>query len=93
MRDLKLMNLEEAVRRLTLLPAERVGLTGRGVLHAGAAADIAVFDYDAVAYTGTIEKPREHPPGFVHVLVNGAFAVEGGQRTEADAGEVLRRAA
>lgn len=92
-REVGLMGLEEAVRRLTALPAERIGFTDRGILRTGAVADIAVFDYDAIAYTSTIQAPREHPPGFVHVLVNGTFAVENGARTASDPGQVLRRAA
>ncbi len=91
-RGLKLMSAEEAIRRVTSLPAERIGLPDRGILRPGAAADIAVFDYDAVTYRCTLAEPRQHPGGFRHVLVNGRFAVRDGRRTEENAGAVLRRA-
>ena len=89
-RNLELMPLEEAIRRLTGFPAERIGIADRGVLRPGAMADIAVFDYDRVTYKGSIGNPRQHPAGFRHVLVNGRFAVRDGARTQQDAGEVLR---
>ena len=89
-RNLELMPLEEAIRRLTGFPAERIGIADRGVLRPGATADIAVFDYDRVTYKGSIGNPRQHPAGFRHVLVNGRFAVRDGARTQQDAGEVLR---
>lgn len=92
-RNLELMPLEEAIRRVTSFPAKRIGIADRGVLRPGAAADVAVFDYDKVTYKGSLEDPRQHPRGFVHVLVNGRFAVKDGTRTEQDAGEVLRRGA
>ncbi|MDX6748773.1 D-aminoacylase [Geminicoccaceae bacterium 1502E] len=90
-REMALMPIEEAVRRLTGLPAERLGLSDRGILRPGAYADIATFDLDAVTYNCTVESPRQHPVGFHHVLVNGRLAVENGRRTDADAGRVLRR--
>lgn len=92
-RDRKLISLEEGVRRLTSLPAERVGITDRGTLRVGAVADITVFDLEKVAYLCTIEEPRQHPTGFVHVYVNGKAAVSDGARTAVNAGDVLRRGA
>lgn len=92
-RDLKLISMEEAVRRITGLPAERIGIRDRGTLRPGAVADITVFDIEQVIYRCTVEEPRQHPTGFVHVFVNGKAAVCDGQRTEVDAGDVLRRGA
>lgn len=88
---LKLIPLQEGIRRMTALPAERIGITDRGVLREGARADITVFDFDQVTYRCTVDSPREHPTGFVHVFVNGKQAVVNGVRTKVDAGQVLRR--
>ena len=92
-REQALMSLEEGVRRITSLPAERIGLRDRGTLRVGAKADIASFDFAAVTYTGSLEQPKEHPTGFRYVIVNGRLAVDNGKRTLVDAGVVLRRAA
>lgn len=91
-REVGLMSLEEGVRRLTLLPASRVGLKDRGVLRAGALADITVFDFEKVAFKCTVEEPRVHPDGFVHVMANGEFGFREGRRTNVSAGRVLRAA-
>ncbi len=90
-RNLNLISLEEGVRRLTSLPAERIGITDRGILRAGAAADIVVFDLDQIAFRCTMEDPREHPTGFSYVFINGEKAVSEGVRTDKEAGRVLRR--
>ena len=86
----KLMPLEEAIRRLSALPAERLGIKDRGRLQTGACADITVFDFDEVAFLCTVTEPRQHPSGFKHVLVNGQFALRDGQRTPQQAGRVVR---
>lgn len=91
-REVGLMSLEEGVRRLTLLPASRVGVKDRGILRAGAYADITVFDYDKVAFKCTVEEPRVHPDGIVHVMVNGRLGLRQGRRTNVSAGRVLRAA-
>lgn len=89
--DRQVMSLEEGVRRLTGLPASRIGLTDRGHLRAGMKADIVVFDPERLAYSGSIIDPRQHPEGFRHVAVNGRFAVRDGRRQSINAGRVLRR--
>ena len=91
-RDVGLMTLEEGVRRLTQLPASRVGLQDRGILRAGAFADITVFDYQKVEFRCTVKEPRTHPGGFVHVMANGQLQLRAGQRTNISAGRVLRAA-
>ncbi|MCG8510095.1 MAG: amidohydrolase family protein [Rhodospirillales bacterium] len=91
-RDVGLMSLEEGIRRMTLLPASNLRLKDRGVLRAGAHADITVFDYDKVAFKCTVEEPRIHPDGFVHVMANGEFGLRQGWRTNINAGRVLRAA-
>ncbi|MEP7083249.1 MAG: amidohydrolase family protein, partial [Betaproteobacteria bacterium] len=89
-RDRKVLSLAEAIRRITSLPAERVGLRERGCVRPGNWADITVFDPAGIASRFTVAKPREYPAGIAHVLVNGTFAMRDGQRTGDNAGRVLR---
>ena len=86
-----LLTLPEAVRKMTSLPAETVGLRHRGRLAAGAAADILVFDPNAVDERASFEQPFRRTAGFTHVLVGGQFALRGGAPTGIRAGRVLRR--
>ena len=90
-RDQRVLSLPEAVRRLTALPAARLGLKDRGTLTPGHHADITVFDAAAVASHWTVQEPRRYASGIAHVLVNGGLAFRDGQRTETDSGRVLRR--
>ncbi len=92
-RDGGVLTLEEAVRRLTALPASRLGLTDRGTLTPGHFADVTVFDAEAIASHCTVAEPRRYASGIAHVLVNGQPAFRDGVRTETDAGRVLRRGA
>ncbi|MCP4750465.1 MAG: D-aminoacylase [Proteobacteria bacterium] len=91
LRDEKVLNLEEGIRRLTSLPASRIGLTDRGRLIPGAAADIAVFDLNKVKDNSSIADPNIYAGGFEHVMVNGVLAFSQGIRTPDHAGMVLRR--
>lgn len=84
------LDLPQAVRRLTALPAQRLGLADRGVIREGARADLVVFDAAAVADHSTLAEPNVPPSGFLHVIVNGRVAVRDGQLTGARAGQVLR---
>jgi N-acyl-D-aspartate/D-glutamate deacylase len=87
----RLFPLEEALRKMTSLPAERFGLSDRGTIDEGKAADIVVFDPETIEDIATYEEPRKHPVGIQHVIVNGQVAVDSGRQTEARAGELLRR--
>jgi dihydroorotase/N-acyl-D-amino-acid deacylase len=89
-RDQKLMSLEDAIRKLTSLAAQRVGLGDRGVLRPGMAADIAIFDLAKVHDTATFENPAQYAEGFRYVLVNGRLALDDGKFTGATDGKVLR---
>jgi len=91
LRDEKILSLEEGIRRLTGLPASRIGLSDRGNLHPGSAADITVFDLAQVRDNTQFDNPTRYPDGFVHVIVNGIPALRDGQRTPDRAGQVLRR--
>jgi len=89
-RDEHLLTLEEAVHKMTGLPAKRVGLRDRGVLVAGAYADITIFDPKTVIDRATFEMPNQHPDGINYVIVNGQISVDNGQRTSKLAGQILR---
>jgi N-acyl-D-aspartate/D-glutamate deacylase len=90
-RELGVFPLEEAVRRMTSLPAERAGLTERGRLAAGVFADVAVFDPDSVCDRATYEAPKRLPVGIEHVIVNGVPVLRDGEPTGALPGKGLRR--
>jgi len=85
------LTLEQAVRKVTALPAERFALKDRGVVKADMAADITVFDPGALADKSTWEKPRVAPAGVAHVLVAGEAVVSGGQVTGALPGRIVGR--
>jgi len=90
-RDEKLVPLAEAVRRITSLPAERLGLRDRGVVREGAFADITVFDPDTIADRATYDDPHRTSDGVLHVIVNGRPVIENGEHTDARPGRALRR--
>ncbi|MFN0303786.1 MAG: N-acyl-D-amino-acid deacylase family protein [Burkholderiales bacterium] len=92
-REKNILSLAEAVNRVTVRPAERLGLVDRGRLRAGAFADIVVFDPQAVHDRSSVLGPLVHPVGFVHVMVNGRIAVRDGVRNDAQPGRILRRVA
>ncbi|GBD31523.1 D-aminoacylase [bacterium HR33] len=88
-RDRGVLRLEEAVRKMTSFPAQRLGLVDRGVLRPGMKADIAVFDPERVRDAATFERPHQYAEGFSLVLVNGQVVFENGRITEARPGRVL----
>jgi N-acyl-D-amino-acid deacylase len=90
-REERLFTLEEGVRKMTSLPARRFGLSDRGELREGLAADIVIFDPDRIADVATYEEPRQYPTGMEYVIVNGETAAEHGKQTAARAGRLLRR--
>ncbi len=90
-RELGLLSLEEAVRRMTSFPASNAGLFDRGRLAEGMAADITVFDPETIADRSTWEDPHRFSEGIAHVLVNGEYALKGGELTGATPGRWLRR--
>ncbi len=92
-RDRKLFSLETAVHKMTGLPAARFGLHGRGLVQAGFAADLVVFDPDRVADAATFAQPLQPAVGIHNVYVNGTLAWHDGAGTGARTGQVLRRTA
>jgi N-acyl-D-amino-acid deacylase len=91
-RDEGLLSLEEAIRRLTSMPAERLRLAGRGSLAPGFLADVVVFDPATIQDHATFENPHQLSTGVHHVLVNGQIVLLDGTHTGAMPGRALRRA-
>ena len=90
-REKKICTLEEAVRRVTGSAADRFGLTDRGRLFVGKAADITVFDPETIAPRATYLDPVRTAQGVRHVIVGGQTALEDGVQTAARAGRFLRK--
>jgi N-acyl-D-aspartate/D-glutamate deacylase len=91
-REMKILRLEEAVRKMTSLPAQFLGIRDRGLIREGMWADITIFDPERVTNHATYADHCRHPTGIPYVLVNGNVAVDEGEHTGALAGRVLRRA-
>jgi len=87
----RLLSLEEAIRKMTSLPAWKLGIWDRGLIRPGMKADLTVFDYRRIKDTATYEDPHKYPKGINYVIINGELAVEEGKLTKAKAGRVLRR--
>jgi N-acyl-D-amino-acid deacylase len=88
-REENVLSLEEAIRRMTSLPAQKFGLRNRGLLREGYAADIVIFSEKEVTDRSTFEKPHQYSTGFKYVLVNGSITVENGMHTGQRTGAVL----
>ncbi len=88
-RQLKLIPLEEAVRKMTSLPAQRMRIFDRGILRPGMAADLIIFELDRVRERTTFEQPHAYAEGFDYVMVNGQWVIEDGQLTGKLPGKVI----
>jgi N-acyl-D-amino-acid deacylase len=88
-REERLLTWQEAVRKATALPAEKLGLRDRGQLKPGKRADIVLLDPQRITDRATFTEPYRYPEGIEHVLVNGQMVIEGGEHTGALPGEVL----
>jgi N-acyl-D-amino-acid deacylase len=91
-RDMKILRLEEAIRKMTSLPLQFLGIKDRGLIKEGMWADVVVFDPQQIENKATYAEPCLHPVGIHYVLVNGQIAIEEGRHTGMLAGRVLRRA-
>ncbi len=89
-RDQKVLALAEAIRKMTSFSAQISGLTDRGLLRLGMAADITIFNPDTVSDSATFENPLQYSIGIEYVIVNGAVVLSKGQHTGAKPGRVLR---
>ena len=90
-REEKVLSLEEAIRRMTGLPAARLGFSERGILREGAWADLVIFDANTVRDRATHTAPRQRPEGIHYVLINGEPVVDQGRYTGKIVGQVLRK--
>lgn len=89
-REQKVIRLEEAIRRMTSLPAQKFNLRDRGLLREGYAADLVVFDEKTVGDAATFTSPHAYSTGFAYVLVNGQVVVDGGKHTGVRSGVPLK---
>jgi len=84
--------LPTAVKKMTSMPADQVGLGDRGRIARGRKADIVVFDAATIKDAATFDNPHRYPAGVVHVLVNSVPVVQNGSHTGARPGRMLRKA-
>lgn len=85
----KILTLEDAVRRMTSLPAQVLGLQNRGILREGSKADIVIFDSEKITDKATYLKAHQYPEGIPYVIVNGTLVIDNGAHTGALPGEIL----
>jgi N-acyl-D-aspartate/D-glutamate deacylase len=90
-REAKILTLEEAIRKITSLPAAKFRLGDRGVLREGAYADLTIFNPDTITDRGNTLNPRVYPKGIEYVAVNGKLVVAKAKHTGETPGKVLRR--
>lgn len=88
-RELKVLRLEEAIRKMTSLPASRLGLLDRGLIRTGMAADLVVLDDDCIIDTASYKDSRSYPKGIYYVFVNGTMVVRSGVHTGETPGRLL----
>src|SRR5690606_3746384 len=88
-RELNVLPLEAAIRKMTRLPADRLRFGDRGRIDVNAVADLVAFDPATVSDRATFAEPHQYPAGIPHVLVAGAFVIENGQHTEARPGRAV----
>jgi N-acyl-D-amino-acid deacylase len=89
-RDLKVLTLPEAVKKMTSMNADKISIRDRGLLKEGYWADIAIFDPNTVADKATFVSPHQYPVGIPYVVVNGQIVLENGKHTGALPGRVVR---
>ncbi len=89
-REEKVIGLEEAVRRMTSLPATKFNLKGRGLIHEGMNADILVFDENTIQDMSVYENPHQFTKGIEYILVNGKLVIEQGKHTGVRSGQALK---
>ncbi len=86
----RVLNIEDAIRKMTSMPAQRLNIQDRGYLKKGFKADIVIFDPEIITDNATFDSPRIYPSGIDYVLVNGQVVINNGKRTNAKPGMVLR---
>lgn len=88
-RELKIVTLEDAIRKMTSLPAQTFGLQDRGLIREGFAADLVIFDENTVGDKATFEQPHQYAVGFSSIIVNGQLVFDGEKMTGAMSGQAL----
>jgi N-acyl-D-aspartate/D-glutamate deacylase len=88
-RERHVLSLEEAVHKMTVMPAQRLGLWDRGILRPGMAADLVIFDPKTVVERADYTRPQEYPIGIEWVIVNGKVIVTPEGHTGSQSGEIL----
>lgn len=89
-REMKLISLEDAIRKMTSLPAQTFGLRDRGLVREGFAADLVIFDENTISDQATFIQPHQFPVGIEHVIVNGEAVFANGKMTTVRPGAALR---
>ena len=90
-REEKILTLEEAIKKMTSLPANKIGLKNRGILKEGYWADITIFNKNEINDKATFKNPHQYPEGIYYVIVNGQIAVDNGKITGLKPGKILKR--
>lgn len=90
-REEKALSLIDALKKMTLIPAKRMGLNSKGQIKEGYDADLVIFNYDRIGDTADFEKPTEKPKGISHVIVDGKIAVEDNKIKASRLGRIIRR--
>ena len=90
-REKKTLSLEEAVYKMSLLPAQTIGIKNRGLIKKGMYADITIFDKNTIIDKATFESPHQYSEGIYYVLVNGVIAIDNGEFKNIKAGVVLKK--
>jgi N-acyl-D-amino-acid deacylase len=89
-RELQLLSVETAIHKMTGMPAAHLGLAERGVVRAGYAADLVLFDFDKIIDKATFDEPHQYPEGIDSVIVNGQLVVHRGEHLGTRPGKILR---
>jgi dihydroorotase/N-acyl-D-amino-acid deacylase len=90
-REKGVLTLENAIQKMTMMPADRLGLKERGRIQENTFADVVIFNPETVVDKATFQNPHQYPEGIDFVMVNGVLAVDGGEFKDVRSGKVLRR--
>ncbi len=89
-REKNICSLEEMIKKMTKMPADKLGLKDRGIIQKGKAADVVIFDFEKIKDKATYTDPHQYPEGISYVIVNGEIVIKEGEHTGAFPGKVLR---
>jgi N-acyl-D-amino-acid deacylase len=90
-RNEKIISIEDAIRKMSSLPAQKLGIKDRGLLREGFWADIVIFDPNKIIDRATYQEPRNSPEGIEYVIVNGTISIRNGKLTKEKGGRILRK--